>query len=444
MRRLGILLLTLAIGVLFYGITMTEASAAPRTKFDICHPVPGQGETKSGYVVEPPDTTSVHIDEETGDPKHEAEGRVDVLLGEDLLCPGEEPPEPEIVQFDGLAEPTPATCEAPGSFTLPDVLGVDFSVSPAAPPFVPGVTYTITVTLEDPDGTTFPDGTTAPKVFTVTVPEQLTGEDCEPEPTPVTPMATGEPDDCDPDPFGSITVTPVEGVTYQLQDGTPITGTIPANGTNTVTAILAPGFVLADGAQSEWTFTSEPATDCPGQEFPTPAQFSADPEPPTCEAPGSFTLPGDTDEIDFSISPAYDGPGTYTITATLNDPAAVFAANGENSISRDITVSEQLAETLAECAPGGPGPGPGGPGGPSGPGEPNNPGVSNPGNPALFAPPAAAPPAAAPPAVPTTVEAGLASTEDTGNNWGLGLMIIGMLLLGAAGTVGRPRGQHQR
>jgi hypothetical protein len=98
--------------------------------------------------------------------------------------------------------------------------------------------------------------------------------------TEVTPHADGATDDCDPDSFGTITVTAVEGVTYTLQDDSTITGTIAANGTNTVTAHLAENYVLAEGAVSEWTFESIPATDCPAP--PCEETQEGCPEPP-CE-----------------------------------------------------------------------------------------------------------------------------------------------------------------
>jgi len=86
----------------------------------------------------------------------------------------------------------------------------------------------------------------------------------------VTPNASGVPDDCDEDPFGTLTADAVEGVTYTLQDGSLIVGTIAANGTNTVTAHLDEGYALAEGAQLVFgPFTSDPATDCGGGSEPT-------------------------------------------------------------------------------------------------------------------------------------------------------------------------------
>jgi hypothetical protein len=70
------------------------------------------------------------------------------------------------VQFSAFSEPTPPTCDEPGSFSQIAVPGVRFSVTPEYDG--PG-TYTITATLDNPEAFTFPDGTTAPKSTTVTV-----------------------------------------------------------------------------------------------------------------------------------------------------------------------------------------------------------------------------------------------------------------------------------
>jgi len=76
------------------------------------------------------------------------------------------PEEPNPVQFSGFSSPTPPTCDEPGSFSQVAVPGVRFTVSPEYDG--PG-TYTVTATLDNPEASTFPDGTTAPKSTTVTV-----------------------------------------------------------------------------------------------------------------------------------------------------------------------------------------------------------------------------------------------------------------------------------
>lgn len=233
-------------------------------------------------------------------------------------------------------------------------------------------------------------------------------EPCPEEPHVVSPNAVGVPDDCDADPFGTITVTPIEGVTYYT-GGNVITGTIPANGVNVVTAVLAEGYVLAEGAKDTWTFESNPATGCVptkpepirssydtsylncsgvyGQTVTTfidwiwdeeegewvqaapvvttsasffiralthqeqidnhcltvvpVAQFGA-PTPPTCETAGSYSLPDLTPNVDFTISPAYAGPGTYTVTATLVGTGVEWADGTTAPKTATITVEGAL------------------------------------------------------------------------------------------------------
>jgi len=77
-----------------------------------------------------------------------------------------EPDGPTPVQFSTFGTTTPPTCDQPGSFSQVSVPGVRISVTPTYDG--PG-TYTVTATLEDPENTTFRDGTTAPKSTTVTV-----------------------------------------------------------------------------------------------------------------------------------------------------------------------------------------------------------------------------------------------------------------------------------
>jgi LPXTG-motif cell wall-anchored protein len=76
---------------------------------------------------------------------------------------------------------------------------------------------------------------------------------------------------------------------------------------------------------------------------PVPTAFSfSDPTPPTCEDVGNFiqaVFPG----VSIVVDPAFDGPGTYTVTATLDDPNAVWADIGGNEPrSKVITVEDAL------------------------------------------------------------------------------------------------------
>ena len=97
----------------------------------------------------------------------------------------------------------------------------------------------------------------------IDVPATSTEKFAETPKTEVTPTApTGTPDDCDPDPFGTITVPSQDGVVYKVNGVVTPAGTIPANGTNTVTAEAASNDVVLVGTTS-WEFTSNPETDCP-------------------------------------------------------------------------------------------------------------------------------------------------------------------------------------
>jgi LPXTG-motif cell wall-anchored protein len=78
--------------------------------------------------------------------------------------------------------------------------------------------------------------------------------------------------------------------------------------------------------------------DCEGTP-PTPVLFSfSDPVPPTCEEAGSFlqaAFPG----VSITVDPAYSGPGTYTVTATLDEPLTTTWPDGTTEPkSREVTV----------------------------------------------------------------------------------------------------------
>ena len=116
------------------------------------------------------------------------------------------------------ASPTPPTCDTAGSF---DLSGDHPHVTVKVDPVYTGPgTYTLTITADD--GYEFPDHTTV-KSRTITVLPKLSGEACQVV-IPVTPQASGTPDDCDSDPFGTITVVPTPGVTYSCRMARPSPG----------------------------------------------------------------------------------------------------------------------------------------------------------------------------------------------------------------------------
>ncbi|THJ04155.1 hypothetical protein E7Z54_09060 [Nocardioides sp.] len=141
-------------------VTMTAPASASdhRTPDMICHPVNGQGETKAGYNLISPDQASSHIDEETGAPKHEAEGRVDVVLGDDLLCPGEQPAQelcPEGTDNAGQTIPEGQTeeefCDDPDAAVCPEGTDNAGQTIPEG--------QTEEEFCDDPDAAVCPDGT---------------------------------------------------------------------------------------------------------------------------------------------------------------------------------------------------------------------------------------------------------------------------------------------
>ena len=92
---------------------------------------------------------------------------------------------------------------------------------------------------------------------------------------------------------------------------------------------------------------------CPPDGNPTPVQFSgfSTPTPPTCDEPGSFSqvaVPG----VRFTVTPEYNGPGTYTVTATLDNPEAFTFPDGTTAPkSTTITVGSATRVTQSTNPP---------------------------------------------------------------------------------------------
>jgi hypothetical protein len=71
-----------------------------------------------------------------------------------------------------------------------------------------------------------------------------------------------------------------------------------------------------------------------------PTELTAEPpiaDPATCEADGSLVLP-ETDHITYVVAPEFDGPGDYTVTATVTDEEFVLV--GQTVF--DVTVGGKL------------------------------------------------------------------------------------------------------
>ncbi len=102
------LILIIGLGTMLFGFaggaTAADSNRVPEA---ICHPVAGAngGNTGAGYNLESPDASGIHL--ENGVPKHSFGGRVDTLLGGDLLCPGEADTETETRSVVGAPD-----CEA--------------------------------------------------------------------------------------------------------------------------------------------------------------------------------------------------------------------------------------------------------------------------------------------------------------------------------------------
>lgn len=98
------------------------AAVAKQPKTTICHPVGSAtgGNTHAGYSIITTANPSSHIDEETGAPKHEHDGRVDFVVDADHPCPPSQP------------SPTPSPTPEPSPTPSPEP-----SASPTPPPSKP-------------------------------------------------------------------------------------------------------------------------------------------------------------------------------------------------------------------------------------------------------------------------------------------------------------------
>ncbi|GAA1955184.1 hypothetical protein [Microbacterium deminutum] len=214
------------------------------------------------------------------------------------------PPECE-VEVTPMLSVIPPTCEHAGTFTY----------SP---------TDTVTWTFEDqPDGSTiwtatpkdgyvFPEG--AQTEWTVPNLDKLPADSNEcTEYTVITPTLEWTPPTCDAG--GTITFGPDRGVSWLESPN--------EDGSSTWTASPQDGYVFAEGAQTEWVVPllaqlPEDSDAC-NMDVPTIVTFDFAPKPPTCEAAGSFDtapFPIDREGYTLKVDRSFDGPGTYTITAT--------------------------------------------------------------------------------------------------------------------------------
>lgn len=148
----------------------------------ICHPVGGGGSTGVGYSTVNVDKHSSHFDDE-GNPKHEAEGRVDTY-SVNGLCPGQEPDteEPEVKEATFTRTFTRATCEEGQTLTV-TLVNATFGGVFTHITKVGGVENGPETATAD-EGYAFPDGEETAIFHFDGLAGPLTGSQCEdPEPT---------------------------------------------------------------------------------------------------------------------------------------------------------------------------------------------------------------------------------------------------------------------
>ncbi|MEO5691244.1 MAG: LPXTG cell wall anchor domain-containing protein [Candidatus Saccharimonadales bacterium] len=86
------------------------------------------------------------------------------------------------------------------------------------------------------------------------------------------------------------------------------------------------------------------------EENTVPIPAAPEPAAATCEVNGSLTLPADTADIKWTISPAYTGPGTYDVTATAQNGKTFAGTNGNTTVTfEDIVVQSKLSGE--QCPP---------------------------------------------------------------------------------------------
>ena len=135
----GVVSILAGVGILF--AQPANATPGPDHKEWILHPVAGQGELKNGYNCISPDKASSHFDE-NGNPKHEAEGRVDKYDTEGL-CTKSDPTTSTVT--------TSSTTTAPTSSTTTTTIPTTSTTTPTSSPTstvtsTPSTTTTTTTT----------------------------------------------------------------------------------------------------------------------------------------------------------------------------------------------------------------------------------------------------------------------------------------------------------
>lgn len=145
---------------------------------------------------------------------------------------------PEVVTPVAPELVPPEECGVPGSILIHETKGVIYATT--------NVESVYTVTATAAEGFVLAEG--AVTSWEITIPETIP---CDVPVTPAAPLLL-PPESCDLP--GSISIVETEGVTYSFTN---------EGRTYTIAAEANPGYVLADGAASEWVLTVEEAASCP-------------------------------------------------------------------------------------------------------------------------------------------------------------------------------------
>src|SRR5690625_4888449 len=203
-----------------------------------------------------------------------------------------------------------------GTFTVPETEGVEYLVDGEV---VEAGTYPgsgeVTVTARALDGFVIADGADTEWSHTFST------EGEEPEPVEVTPAAVTF-DDQPGTESDTFTVPETEGVEYLVDGEVVDAGTHPGSGEVTVTARALDGFVIADGAATEWSHTFSAEGEEPEPVEVTPAAVTFDDRPG--DALDVFAVPaveGVEDLVYGEVVPAGPYAGGGGVSVTVRAPA---------------------------------------------------------------------------------------------------------------------------
>jgi LPXTG-motif cell wall-anchored protein len=110
---------------------------------------------------------------------------------------------------------------------------------------------------------------------------------------------------------------PTEGIAYS-RDGLNLVAELTSD--EYELDLSDTGWVADDDGTATYYFDEEDFTDINCEEVvPIPALFAAAPTPPTCDAAGALPNLAAAQHVTVTVSPAFDGPGTYTIVADTDE-----------------------------------------------------------------------------------------------------------------------------